>query len=92
MTAVTVTATVAVTAVTVTVTLWTESEEIEEDECNAVITITSQSSDRSSAQFLVTIRMLWPRGKIQNIDSSGRSLFQPVQSNHDCVSIFEDPI
>ena len=65
------------TVTAVTVTLGTESEEeIEEDECNAVITITSQSSDRSSAQFLVTIRMLWPRGKIQNIDSSGRSLFQ----------------
>ena len=86
------TVTVTVTLGTVTVTLGTESEEIEKDECNAVITITSQSSDRSSAQFLVTIRILWPRGKIQNIDSSGRSLFQPGQSNHDCVSIFEDPI
>ena len=78
------------TVVTVTVMTLGTATESEEDECNVVIT--SQSSDCSSAQFLVTIQMLWPRGKIQNIDNIAAAgacsrVFQPGpgQSNNDCV-------
>ena len=80
------------TVVTVTVMTLGTATESEEDECNAVITITSQSSDCSSEQFLVTIQMLWPRGKIQNIDNIAAAgacsrVFQPGpgQSINDCV-------